>query len=160
MNEDTFYTVFDLIETGYRGQTWALVLGGLLFLGAVYVFWLKPQTPGDRVYRYTLAALLAAGLVAYSAYQVRTYGKYRELVEALQAGAAERTVGHISAVWSEGHSLYFDVGGRRMRTSRYEWPYRLGFHPGEFPLQPTFLVRVDRVGDVVVRLQVHRAHLE
>lgn len=159
MTDEAFQTVFDLLETGYRGQTWGVILGLLLVLGVIYVVRLKPQTSGDRLYRYCVVVVLVTCIGGYGAYQFRTYGQYRELAAALERGETETTVGHISFVWSDGHYQYFDVDGRRMRGSRYEWPYWLGFHPGSFPLRPTFLVKVDQVDDVVVRLQVHRVHL-
>lgn len=154
-----FQTVFNLLETGYRGVTWALAGGALLAGGAVYVVRLKPDGGGERLYRNLLAVVLGLGVAGFAVYQARAYGTYLGLAAALEKGEAERTVGHVTAVFAEGYFLVFDVDGKRLRTSRYEWPYRLGFHPGDFTLTPTLLVRVDTVEDVVVRLGLHRAHL-
>ena len=156
---DRFVTVYDLAEQGYRGTGWFLALAGLLLLILFYVYWLKPDSRGERIYRLSVLLVWLAACSALLAYHWRGYSMYRDLVQALHNGQSRQTTGAVTLVQPDGYFLFFDVDGQRFRCSRHEWPFRLGFHPEDFPLRPTFLVRVFTVDNVIVRLQIHRASL-
>jgi hypothetical protein len=156
---DDFITVYDLLESGYRGMGWALALGGLLLAVLGYLVWLKPDSRGERIYRRSLSLVWVLACSVTLGYHYRGYSTYFELVNALRDGNAQQTTGVITAVQAEGYFLYVDVEGQRFRCSRHQWPFYLGFWPGDFPLQPTFLVKVHTVDEIIVRLAIHRASL-
>lgn len=157
MNE-SFITVFDLIETGYRGLHWSIALGVLLLSAVIYVLLLRPQTTGDKVYRYGFAIVVLIALVAFSIYQFRVLNTYLSFSNTLKSDNAEVVTGHIANLFYEDYFFYIDVEGRRLRSSKYEWPYSFGYHSDDFPLKPTFLIRAHLVDQVIVRLQVHKVH--
>ena len=157
MNE-SFITVFDLIETGYRGLNWSIVLGALLLTAVVYLILLRPQTTGDKVYRYGFAVVVLIAVVAFSIYQFRVFSTYLGFANALKSGNTEVVTGHIANLFYEDYFFYIDVEGQRLRSSKYEWPYSFGYHSDDFQLKPTFLIRAHLVDQVIVRLQVHKVH--
>jgi hypothetical protein len=154
-----FITVYNLSESGYRGIGWFLSLGTLLIAVLVYLILFKPDSRGERIYRISLSLIWLLACIALLVYHYRAYSVYSELVGALRNGDAQQTTGVITYVQVEGYFLYFDLEGQRFRCSRHQWPFRLGFHPGDFLLKPTFLASVYKVDDVVVRLDIHRANL-
>lgn len=154
-----FITVFDLIDNGYRGTNWFLLLSAVLLLALIYLVWLKPDSKGERIYRLSLSLIWLLACAALIAYHYKAYSIHSEFARSLRNNEAEHTTGVITFVQAEGYFLYFDLEGQRFRCSRHQWPFRLGFQPGDFSLLPTFLVSVFTVNDVIVRLDVHRANL-
>lgn len=157
---DDYVTVFDLIECGYRSIKWFLILAGILLVLLVYIVRLKPDSRGEKIYRSSVAACWILALGCLLLYHYYGYSTFKHYAQVLRSGKALQTAGAITFVQAEGYFLYFDIDGKRFRCSSSQRPYYLGMHPADFPLKPTFLVRVFSVDDVIVRLQVHRTHLE
>ncbi|MBN1379125.1 MAG: hypothetical protein JXA04_07795 [Gammaproteobacteria bacterium] len=156
---NNFITVYNLLDAGYRGTGWFLALAGLLLFILVYIFWLKPDSRGERIYRLSVILIWLLACSVLLTYHYRGYRAYSGFAHSLRNGDAQQTVGAITYVQAEDYFLYFDVDGKRFRCSRHQWPFRLGFQPGDFVLKPTFLVGIYTVDEVIVRLDVHRATL-
>lgn len=155
---DSFVTVYELAESGYRAMPWLLGLGAFFIAAGFYIYSLKPASRGETLYRNGLVLFVLLAFAAFTAYHLRAYLFFHHMLTQLGSGQARVVSGHVTALYRKGYYLYIDVEGQRLSVSRYEWPYKMGVHPQDISLKKMFLIKVYLVDDVVARLQVHNIH--
>jgi hypothetical protein len=154
-----FQTVFDLQQTGYRDSLWFFV-GFLLFIiAAVLIDRYARNDSSERTFRLVLWCVWSLILAGFLLLHALAYNEYAKLRKLLLDGDVLEVTGHIAYIGTRDNFDILGVDGHEFRLSGLRMPYRLGFQAEEFPLRPTFLVKVTTVEDVVVLLQIHKVHL-
>ena len=153
--ESEFYTVFDLAQTGYRH--WSdIIVAILLFGGCATAIKMYARDDKDaRALKVVLWSIYAAAFFVVAVVQINSYRQFAKLKN---NSAREFTTGHIVFLDQRIKNGVFVINGREFYYSSDKCPLCFGYQAEDFQLKPTFLVRATTADNVIVKLEVHKAH--